>query len=145
MPGVGMLMKGQYVNIDQAEVNGVEFELGRQLDKNFALKATYNYLDATDASTGARLGNRVKYRSTMQLAYSDARPYPLSVTLWNEWVSAHRYDQKDYSYSMLNFTINKKWNENYSTYIGLDNILDKKVEDLNVEGMMWRFGVKMGL
>lgn len=145
VPGVGMLMKGQYVNIDQAEVNGVEFELGRQLDKNFGIKATYNYLDATDTSTGARLENRAKYRSTMQLTYSEAKAFPLSATLWNEWVRGYRYDQKDYSYSMLNFSVNKKWNENYSTYIGLDNILDKKVEDLNVEGMMWRFGVKVGL
>lgn len=145
VPGVGMLMRGKYVNIDEAQVNGVEVELGRKLDQNVTLKATYNYLDATDLSTGARLENRAKYRGTMQLIYSEPKADPLSATLWNEWVRAYRYDQKDYNYSMLNFTVNKKWNESCSTYVGIDNILDKKVNDLNIDGMMWRFGVRMHL
>lgn len=138
-----MYSKNRYVNIDEAQINGVEFELGRQLGGHFTLKTTYNYLDARDAKKDTRLSGRAKGRATVQLAFNEGGEKPLSAVLWNEWTDAYRYNDRDYDYSMLNFTARKQWNENYSAYIGIDNILNKKIDDLTIDGSMWRFGVKM--
>lgn len=140
-----MINSSQYVNVDQAQINGVEFELGRKLSDRFTIKTTYNYLDAKNSVSGERLSSRAKHQSTLQLQYSLPGDEGVGAVLWNEWVRDYRYDGKDYDYSMLNFTVHKKWNETYSTYLGVDNVLDKKVDDLTIDGLMWRFGVNLSL
>jgi len=39
--------------------------------------------------------------------------------------------------------INKKWNDKYDSYFGIDNILDKKIDALILEGRLWRFGMNI--
>jgi len=58
-------------------------------------------------------------------------------------VRDYRYVGADYSYNTLNLTVNKKWNDKYNTYFGVDNILDKKIDELVVEGRLWRIGMNI--
>ncbi|CUH97705.1 putative secreted protein [Propionispora sp. 2/2-37] len=142
----GSVSTSKYVNIDKARIKGVELEAGRHLSNNFTVKTAYTFLDAKNAKTGEFLQDRAKNRYSVQLHYDDAQRTGISSILWYEWVRDYRYKDDedkdtDYNYGTLNFTINKKWNERYSTYFGVDNILDKKIDELVLEGRLWRVGM----
>ncbi|WP_371377779.1 TonB-dependent receptor plug domain-containing protein [Sporomusa aerivorans] len=137
----GMVYTSKYVNVDKAKIKGLELEGGRHLSDRFTLKTAYTYLDARNAKTNEFLDSRAKNRYSVQLHYDDSQNSGVSGILWQEWVRDYRYSDVDYSYNTLNFTINKKWNERYSTYFGVDNILDKKIDELVLEGRLWRLGV----
>ena len=98
-------------------------------------------MDAKNAKTDEFLDNRAKNRYSVQLHYDDEQRTGISSILWYEWIRDYRYSDTDYNYDTLNFTINKKWNERYSTYFGVDNILNKKIDELVLEGRLWRVGV----
>lgn len=135
----------KYVNIGKAQINGVELELGRHLNDRWTAKITHNYLDATNKITGERLGNRAKNTTTFQLIYDDHQDDGISAVLWDQFASRYRYNSEDYTYNTLNFSINKKWNKDFSTYAGVDNIFNKKVDDLYIDGRMWRVGAEWKL
>jgi len=132
----------RYINVNKAQINGVEAELGRHFNKHLSVKTTYNWLDAIDKETNERLNNRAKNNATVQLTYTDNKPNPLTVTLWNEWNYDYRYDDVDYDYSSTNFVINKHWNKHLSSYFGINNIFNKEVDDLTVSGRSWRLGME---
>lgn len=133
----------RYINVDKAQINGVEAEFGRRFNKNWVAKATYNWLDAIDKNTHERLENRARNNGTIQLIYSDNAVNPLTATLWSEWNYDYRYDDKDYDYNTTNFVVNKHWNKTLSTYFGVNNIFDKNIDDLTVNGRTWRIGMEM--
>ena len=135
----------KYINIGKAQINGVEFELRRHLNDRWTAKVTHNYLDATNKITGERLGNRAKNTTTFQLIYDDHKDNGISAVLWDQFASRYRYNEEDYTYNTLNFSINKKWNKEFSTYAGVDNIFNKKVDDLYIDGRMWRVGAEWKL
>jgi outer membrane receptor for ferrienterochelin and colicins len=138
---VGMVFTSKYVNIDKARIKGFELEGGRHLSDRVTVKTAYTYLDAQNAKTGEFLDSRAKNRYSVQLHYDGPQNSGISGILWHEWVRDYRYTDIDYSYNTLNFTMNKKWNDRYSTYFGIDNILDKKIDELVLEGRLWRFGM----
>ena len=138
---VGMVYTSKYINVDKAKIKGWELEGGRHLSDRFILKTAYTHLDARNAKTNEFLDNRAKDRYSVQLHYDDSKNTGISGILWQDWVRDYRYSDVDYSYNTLNFTINKKWNDSYSTYFGVDNILDKKIDALVLEGRLWRLGM----
>lgn len=143
--------KSRYININKAQINGIETEIGRKLNKNFSVKLTNTYLDATDKNTGARLTDRAKNISSLQLEYADNTAKPLSITLWQEWLNDYNYipsgatKAQDFNYSSLNLAVHKTWNKSFSSYVGIDNIFNNKVDELNVDGRVWRLGLEMKL
>lgn len=140
---VGMVYTSKYVNINKAKIEGIELEAGRHLNDKFTLKTAYTYLDAKDLVGRERLDSRAKNRYSVQLQYDDPKDSGISGILWHEWVRDYRYVGADYSYNTLNLTVNKKWNDKYNTYFGIDNILDKKIDELVVEGRLWRIGMNI--
>ena len=138
-------LKNRYINIGKAQINGVEAELGRHLGTRWTVKMMHNFLDAKNSITDKRLNNRAKSTSTLQLIYDDHKPTGISAVLWDEFARDYRYNDKDYTYNTVNFSINKKWSADFSTYAGLDNIFDKKVDDLFIDGRMWRVGAEWKL
>ena len=143
--------KSSYYNVAEAKIDGVEFEVGRKLNENFTVKATYNWLEAENKTSGSRLLNRAKQMGTVQLRYSDNKEEPLTVTLWNEWNIDYRYSHAeniitttyhDATFNTTNFVVNKEWKNNIRTYFGIDNLFDKKIDDLNYAGRFWRLGAE---
>ena len=132
----------RYVNIGKAQINGIEAELGRHLNDRWTVKVTHNYLDATNKNSGERLNNRARNTTTLQLIYDDHKDNGISAVLWDQFASDYRYNDEDYTYNTFNFSINKKWNKEFSTYAGIDNIFDKKVDDLYIDGRLWRVGAE---
>ena len=134
-----------YVNINKAKLRGVEFEIGRHITDRWTVKATYNYLNAIDAVSRMRLNNRARNTTTFQLIYDDHKEDGFSAVLWDQFVSRYRLNNQDYTYNTLNFSMNKKWTNSFSTYAGIDNIFNKKIGDLYIDGRMWRVGAEWKL
>lgn len=136
-----------YVNIDQAEIKGVEAEIGRAFDRHWSAKVTYNYLDAKDKNTGEFLSNRARHNGTIQLSYTDGAEHPLTATLWEEYCKDYYYNDVKYSYSTTNFVVNKHLNKDLRIYAGVDNIFDKRYHNedsgFDTDGRIWRLGVEM--
>ena len=132
----------RYINIGKAQINGIEAEIGRHLNDRWTIKVTHNYLDAMDKVKNARLNNRARNTTTLQLIYDDHKDNGISAVLWDQFASDYRYNDENYTYNTFNFSINKKWNKEFSTYAGIDNIFDKKVDDLYIDGRLWRVGAE---
>lgn len=135
----------KYINVGKAQINGIELEIGRHLNDRWTIKATHNYLDAVNNVTGNRLNNRAQNTTTFQLIYDDHKEDGICAVLWDQFASRYRYSDEDYTYNTLNFSINKKWTKDFSTYAGVDNIFNKKVDDLYIDGRMWRVGAEWKL
>lgn len=131
-----------YVNVDEAEIDGVEMEIGRNLDDKWTIKATSNWLDATDKMSGDRLDNRARNMTTLQLLYDDHDDWGYSAILWQQWANKYHYDDNDYNFTTTNFVLNKKFGEGNRVYAGVDNIFDKKISDIGLDGMIWRLGAE---
>lgn len=131
-----------YVNVDEAEIDGVEMEIGRNLDDKWTIKVTSNWLDATDKVSGDRLDNRARNMTTLQLLYDDHDDWGYSAILWQQWANKYHYDDNDYNFTTTNFVLNKKFGEGNRVYAGVDNIFDKKISDIGLDGMIWRLGAE---
>lgn len=135
--------QNRYVNIGAAQINGIEAELGRHLNDRLTVKMTNAYIDATNKGTGERLNNRAKNTTTLQLLYDDHQEKGISAVLWDEFSDSYRYNDQEYSYNTVNFSLQKKWSKDLSTFFGVDNILNKKVDDLYIDGRVWRVGAEV--
>lgn len=143
-------MVSQYENVDKAQINGVELELGRRLGKYWTIKATSNWIDAMDETTNERLQNRAKNITTLQLMYDDLDPYGYTATLWSQWVNKYRWAETvnrvtiphDATYNTINFVVNKKFGKGNRIFAGVDNIFDKKNYDVFLAGRIWVAGAE---
>lgn len=151
---VGVSQRHQYYNVGKARVQGFEVTLGHKLTDRFIVKGTYNLVDAKDMSTHERLSNRPRSISTLQLIYDDHKSNGYSAVLWNSFTHKYGFEEarnrgassyNEYSFNTLNFSVNKKWNNGLSAYIGIDNLLNREVHDLYIDGRMYRIGMEMKL
>lgn len=145
-----VLVTSTYQNIDKATIQGVEFEVRQELGSGFALRGLYTYLDARDDQTNARLTGRARHKASLQLSYDDPR-HGWNATLWQDWLTDYRYTerirgvdvQKSASIGLMNFVVTKKFNDQFSAYLGVDNIFNKESDALAYDGRIWRGGVRM--
>ena len=148
-------MVNRYINVDRAQIDGVELELGRRLNKNWTIKATSNWIDAVDKSDNSRLTNRAKNITTLQLLYDDLDPYGYSFVVWNQWVNKYHYSTgstmgsmsgnsstADATYSTFNVTVNKKFGKGNRIFAGCDNIFDEKNTNAYLYGRTWVAGAE---
>ena len=149
------LTVGIYKNIRNATIQGLELEAKQEFGSGFSLRGVYTYLDARNDETNARLNNRARHKVSLQLNYSDPK-HGWDGTLWEDWLTDYRYTedrsgtsssapgvQKSTSIGILNFVVTKKFNDQFSAYLGVDNLLDKENTALYYEGRVWRGGVHM--
>ena len=138
--------KNTFINAQDAKTDGVEFEVGRQFDDNWSIRATSNWLNAKD-SDGEKVSATADNISTLELNYDDNDINGYSAKLWNSWVSNYHYANENYDYNTLNFVVNKKFafddGRNGRVYAGVDNIGDKKIGDIYLEGRIWRVGAEI--
>lgn len=147
-------VSARYENAEEATIKGIELELGHNFDDKWSIKATSNWIDAEGTQEDENgnfvwgdLEGRTDNISTLQLRYDDHNPYGISAILWNQWNTNYQYtdsddNPKDYSFNTTNFVINKKFGEGNRVYAGVDNIFDKKVSDIGLDGMVWRLGAE---
>lgn len=132
-----------YINVNEAGINGVEAEVGKRLNNRWTVKLTHNYLDAVNQRSHQRLNNRAKNTTTLQLIYDDHNADKgFSAILWDQFSDKYRLNDQDYTYNTLNFSFDKHVTKDISVYGGVENILNKKVDDLYVDGRFWRIGAE---
>ena len=78
----------------------------------------------------------------MQFLYDDHKENGFSAVLWDQFSSDYRFDGQDYTYNTLNFSFRKKLGSGFSLYGGVDDIFNKKVDDIYIDGRMWRIGAE---
>ena len=151
---VGVSQRHQYYNVGKAKIQGMELSIGHKFTNRFMVKGTYNLVDAKDMSTNERLSNRPRSMSTLQLIYDDHKSNGYSAVLWNSFTHKYGFEEarnrgansyNEYSFNTLNFSVNKKWNNGLSAYVGIDNLLNREVHDLYIDGRMFRVGMEMKL
>ena len=121
-------------------MQGVEFEARQSLGKGFSLRGLYTYLDARDGDD-KRLFGRPYHKVSLQLNYEDQKN-GWDATLWNDWTSGYYHvDDEDYAISVLNLVVQKKIDDRFSAYLGIDNILEAESEAFPYDGRIWRCGV----
>lgn len=135
---------GKYVNVNEAEIDGIEAEVGRHFDENWTFRVVNTYLDAVDKSDDSRLEGRAKNITSLRLEYNDRKEDAFGAMLWSDIVSGYRYDDKNHDYTMTSICFTKEFGK-YEAYFGIDNIFDKEVDDLYIDGRQWRLGVSMTL
>ena len=138
--------KNTFINAQDAKTDGVEFEVGRQFNDNWSIRATSNWLNAKD-SEGEKVSATADNISTLELNYDDNDINGYSAKLWNSWISNYHYANENYDYNTLNFVVNKKFTfddgRSGRVYAGVDNIGDKKIGDIYLEGRIWRVGAEI--
>lgn len=137
-----MEINASYINVDKASIDGVELEFGRHLSDRLTFRVVNTYLDATDDATGKRLNSRAENIISARLEYNDNKQDSFGIMLWNDYVTNYRYSGKDYDYNSLNICFTKEFG-NMEAYFGVDNVLNKEVGDLYIDGRQWRLGVSM--
>lgn len=150
IPGrpIHIINESSYANVDRAKVQGVELELGHHFNDNWQVKATSNWLDARDKSDNSYLPDRARNTTTLQFIYDDQKTDGFNAILWEEWVNKYRStsivtgDPADFTYSTTNIVVNKKFGEGTRVFAGLDNIFNKKIDDIALDGRFWRAGVE---
>lgn len=145
----------EYYNIDgTTKTHGVELTLGRKLSRDLDVKVTSNWTSASNKVASAEssahgVDGIADNITTLQLAYDDHCAYGYNATLWEQWV--HDYYESDssqtYSYNTLNFVINKKYGDaKYGDavrlFAGVDNIFNKKIDAIYLDGRIWRTGIE---
>lgn len=140
----------EYYNIDgTTKTHGVELTLGRKLSRDLDVKVTSNWTSASNKVASAEssahgVDDIADNITTLQLAYDDHRAYGYNATLWEQWV--HDYYESDssqtYSYNTLNFVINKKYGDAVRLFAGVDNIFNKKIDAIYLDGRIWRTGIE---
>lgn len=140
----------EYYNIDgTTKTHGVELTLGRKLSRDLDVKVTSNWTSASNKVASAEssahgVDGIADNITTLQLAYDDHSAYGYNATLWEQWV--HDYYESDssqtYSYNTLNFVINKKYGDAVRLFAGVDNIFNKKIDAIYLDGRIWRTGIE---
>ena len=142
-------VKSQYINLPgTTKTHGVELTLGHNFNKYLSAKVDSNWTNASNnVTSGANAGHGVdgiaKNITTTQFTYDDLKPYGFNFTLWDQFAYKYSDGSDEYTYNTLNFVVTKKYGEGKRVFLGLDNLLDKKVAALNVDGLLWRVGAEV--
>lgn len=144
-PGMPPTIHVLYVNEKEATLQGLEFEVKQSLGSGFNVRGLYTYLDARNGDD-VRLTGRPYHKTSLQLSYEDQKN-GWDATLWNDWIAGYAYIEnkqiKGAANSSLNLVVNKKIDDHFSAYFGIDNILDTESDILDYDGRIWRGGVNM--
>lgn len=119
---------GQLENVENARLEGVTLTYAGQLG-DWGLRASYDWLNATNKSTGHSLGRRARHSGTAEVTY---RWGPLETGVSWQGVG-HRYDSNDQKgnlggFSLIGLTARYAVNKNLSIEGRVDNIFDKRYE-----------------
>ena len=151
--GSGRSGWSQYYNIDgTTKTHGVELTLGRKLSDRWDTKLTSNWTSASNKSASASaeasahgVDGIADNITTWQLTYDDHKKTGWNATIWEQWV--HNYYESDthkaYNYQTFNFVVNRKFNEKTRLFAGIDNVFNKKIDAIYLDGRIWRTGIEI--
>jgi outer membrane receptor for ferrienterochelin and colicins len=142
-----------YQNIAKAKIQGIEAAAGISLTEELSLKVGYAYLDAKDEVRKQRLLMRPKHKLTPRLSYNN-KPLGLRASIWGEWIGDNLWRRaavirgvtmpeiiKDYALWHVN--LSKDISKHIEIYAGVDNLFNKKDNDIPIIGSFYYGGMRM--
>lgn len=123
----------QYQNISKASIQGIEAEFNYVLSDRLAWSNSYTYLDAVNDVTQQRLQNRARHMLTSGLSYHDTQGFTanLQAQIFDSYLV---YPGGEKSYALWNVAMSQKLSDHHKLRIGIDNIFNKKDEDVPLLG-----------
>ena len=128
-----------YVNIEKANMKGIELEIEYDLNNKHTISTNYTYLKTEDESTGKELIYKPKH--TMNIGLSSEFDYGISSYISANYLGS-QYDsdyEKISGYTLFNAQLSKKIAKGLSLRIGVDNIADKEFDNGNPYWLKRRF------
>lgn len=128
----GRLIVLEYQNIEEADISGVEVVGTYDLGAGFEIDASYEFLDATDATTGDRLEGRAQDTIRGSLRWQNG---PWSVTararhlddLFGIDPSNRAAPPFNSSYTVADFQMNYQLTDAFGLSLGIENVFDEQV------------------
>lgn len=125
------VMHYQYMNIDEAKLQGMEIEGSWQATESLRLGMNYTYLDANNETTDERIASKPRHQASGILDYS-VLPWDLTFNLrvrymgdYGYWVTQGRTEQlRNDSEFVTSIKITKGINDYLELYAGVDDLFD---------------------
>jgi outer membrane receptor for ferrienterochelin and colicins len=124
----------QATNVEEAETQGVETELGVTLPHGFELSAGYTHLDAKDTENDERLEGKPRHAINAKLGYRMAA-LGLSAALRVQYIGDQVFENDDDEleeapdYALWHLSVRKRILEHVELQVGIDNIADVRLAD----------------
>lgn len=121
-------------NIDEAETQGLEAEIGITLPKGFDISAAYTYLDAKDTGNDVRLTGKPRHSISGKLKY-DLDRIGLSAALRAQFIGDQVLENDDDAledvpdYTLWHFSLRQNFLKHFEVQLGVDNIGDVRLAD----------------
>ncbi len=138
-----------YQNIAKAAIHGVEANLGISLTKELSFKGSYAYLNAKDEEKKQRLLMRPEHKFVAKLGY-DNKPLGFRGNIFGEYIGNNLWvratataPEKVKEYSLWHVNVAKDITKNFELYTGVDNVFNKKDEEIPLIGSFYYGGVRM--
>ena len=118
------------VNVNEAEVDGLEASLRVDVTENLNVVLSYTLTDSEDKSTGALLARRPKHRVTLSSAFDLLEKVHgmLSVVVVNDRVDSSGSAMDDYERVDLSMVYDAS--DHVRPYIRIENLFDKDYEEV---------------
>jgi len=121
----------KYVNIEKANMKGLELEIEYNLNNKHTINTNYTYLKTEDETTRKELTYKPKH--TINIGLSSEFDYGISSYISANYLGS-QYDsnnEKISGYTLLNVQLSKKITKDLSLRLGVDNITDKEFDEGN--------------
>lgn len=138
-----------FQNIAKAKIQGIEVEAGLSLTKELSLRASYAYLDAKDDVRNQRLLMRPRHKLVTKLGYNN-KQLGLRGNIWGEYIGDNIWARatattpeivKDYA--LWNLSLSKDISRHVEFFVGVDNLFNKKDNDIPLAGAFYHGGLRM--
>lgn len=131
-----------YVNVDKANMKGLELEVDYDINDSNSLKVNYNYLKTEDEADGSELSYKPKHTANVRL--SSILPYDIHSAIsanytGKQYVGSDSYD----AYTLVKLQLSKELVKNLTARVGVDNLTNKDLEDepYEIKGRFIYFGM----
>lgn len=137
-----------WLNISDSLLQGIEIGTTHRISKEVDLRLGYNYLEAENKETDERLEGRPRHQFTISGSYTPIQSdwkFSVDASLLADYLYTDNFnDQKKVSYLIANVIIDRKFGKekNGSIYFGIENIFDRKIEDLSYYGRTYVAGAR---
>lgn len=126
-----------FENLSKAETKGLEFSLNYDINQNLSSRFSWTELRTQNKETNKDLEFNPERTINLSLDYNLNKN--LSFGIFSRYTSKQSYqssngntiiDKKTNDFNLIDFRTNYKINKNFSMYAGINNIFDKKVDDI---------------